>query len=110
MRLRDEPLLNIRPNETDYPAGTRWVLEVIGLEDAGDGIVEVFYPDLNLLFEEKFYWVTENITEIRDQVAAEVMKVSDFGFSYRAAVALSYEYVSPDICNFIPVVDGKVAI
>lgn len=110
MRLRDEPLLNIRPNVTDYPAGTRWVLEVIGLEDAGDGLVEVFYPDLNLVFEEKFYCLVYNITAIRNEVAAEVMKVTDFGFSYADAVSLSFSYVGPDICNFIPVVDGKVAI
>ena len=110
MRLRDEPLLNIRPNEADYPDGTRWVLEVIGLEDTEDGIVEIFYPDLNLVFEEKFYGITGNIAEIRDRVAKEVSEISDFNFTYRSAVSLSYEYVSPDICNFIPVVDGKVAI
>lgn len=110
MRLRDEPLLNIRPNEADYPPTTKWVLEVIGLEDTEDGIVESFYPDLNLVFEEKFYCLVYNITAIRNEVAAEVMKVTDFAFTYAEAVSLSYEYVGGDICNFIPVVDGKVAI
>lgn len=110
MRLRDEPILNIRPNPLDYPPTTKWVLEVVCLEDMGEGLVEVFYPDVNYQADEKFYNLVYAITAIRDFVAGEVVKVTDFGFSYAEAVSLSYEYVGPDICNFIPVVDGKVAI
>ena len=110
MRLRDVPVLNIRPNPLDYPPTTKWVLEVVGLEETENNLVEVFYPDVNHLVEETPNSVVKNITSIRDFVAGEVAKVTDFGFSYAEAVSLSYEYVGPDICNFIPVYNGKVVI